>query len=110
MQYPDRWLILKFEHNGQTTFKLFSTWLGGYLDSDSWRLNSGITSIEPSGNSYIVSGYSGTQYTIHPSAAGTSSYTSSILTQIRYRVEATGDKLTVIDNINTYLKETSCEN
>jgi hypothetical protein len=107
MQYPDRWLILKLEHNGQTIYKLFSTWLGGYLDSDSWRLNSGITSIKPSGDSYIVSGHSGTKYDILPEAAGASSYTASVLTQIKSQTKSAGGKLTIIDNIDTYLKETS---
>ena len=110
MQNPDRWLILKLEHNGQTVYKLFSTWIGGYLDSDSWRLNSGITTVEPSGSFYIVAGHSGTQYTIHPNAFGTSSYTQQVLDSIIHKAKSADVNITIIDNIDIYLKETSCEN
>ena len=66
---PDSWVILKIKDDEQNTYfyKLFSSWRGGYLDGDSWRLNSGITSIEPENDYFIVRGNSNTVYGIHPS-------------------------------------------
>lgn len=67
---PDGWVILKIKNDEFETgysYKLFSSWRGGYLDNDSWRLNSGITSIEKENDYYVVKGNSSTEYAIHPS-------------------------------------------
>lgn len=102
---PDSWVILKIkdDENENTYFyKLFSCWRGGYLDSDSWRLNSGITSIEPENDYFIVRGYSSTVYAIHPS-------TYNILGSYCYGVlqEIIKDYNVQIISIEDYLKETN---
>ncbi|WP_462174642.1 hypothetical protein [Pseudoalteromonas gelatinilytica] len=38
---PQGWVILKFSSPADTFYKIFSSWRGGYLDGDSWRLSSG---------------------------------------------------------------------
>ena len=38
---PQGWVILKFSTPTDTFYKIFSSWRGGYLDGDSWRLSSG---------------------------------------------------------------------
>ncbi|SES81304.1 hypothetical protein [Thalassotalea agarivorans] len=38
---PQGWVILKFSTPADTFYKIFSSWRGGYLDGDSWRLSSG---------------------------------------------------------------------
>ncbi|WP_282145470.1 hypothetical protein [Alteromonas stellipolaris] len=38
---PQGWVILKFSAPTDTFYKIFSSWRGGYLDGDSWRLSSG---------------------------------------------------------------------
>lgn len=48
MEYcPDRWLVLKFTEDttGKVDYRVFATWCGGYLDCDSWQLNSGIVTV-----------------------------------------------------------------
>lgn len=99
---PDSWVILKIKDDEQDSYfyKLFSCWYGGYLDSDSWRLNSGITSIEPENDYFIVRGYSSTAYGIHPSTYNKlNSYNYGVLQGIikDYDVQ--------IINIEEYLKE-----
>ena len=37
-------------------------WSGGYLDGDSWRLNSGIVDVEETADSFIFIGGSGSRY------------------------------------------------
>ena len=39
---PDKWVIIKLPD----CYKVFGTWIGGYLDGDAWRVNSGITEVQ----------------------------------------------------------------
>jgi hypothetical protein len=39
---PENWVILKITNNGEIVYKVFGSWVGGYLGSDNWRINSGI--------------------------------------------------------------------
>ena len=43
---PDKWVMLKFTHGGQDVYKILASFYGGYLDGDSWKLNSGVTKVE----------------------------------------------------------------
>jgi len=70
---PDNWVVIKFTQqmkSGNTgygrTEKVFYNvlggWSGGYLDGDSWRLNSGIVDVEETTDSFIFIGGSGSRY------------------------------------------------
>jgi hypothetical protein len=70
---PDKWLLLKI--NGQHPHsRVFGSWAGGYLDGDSWRLNSGITSVEEDGDYYIFNGHTGSKYRCHKEMYGATVY------------------------------------
>jgi len=83
---PDKWVVVKLldKNNTSPLYKVFGTWYGGYTGSDSWKLNSGIRSIEDTETSYIFHGYSGSKYICskNESSYGTSSYTGSVLNSI----------------------------
>ena len=105
MIVPDSWIIIKINIQGTITYRLYSCWIGGYWDSDYWRLNSGITSITAEeGGSYIVKGNSTTEYRIHPQGfKRLSSYCLSILDKM---VEGAKDGMSYeIIDIEQYLKE-----
>jgi len=70
---PDNWVVIKFTQQvksgntgyGRTErvfYKVLGGWSGGYLDGDSWRLNSGIVDVEETTDSYIFIGGSGSRY------------------------------------------------
>ncbi len=41
---PDKWLMVKLTNkNNEFHYRIFACWYGGYLGSDSWKLNSGVT-------------------------------------------------------------------
>ena len=78
---PDRWVVLDF---GDGLFKVLGGWYGGYLDSDHWRLNSGIVSInkgiDDNGSEWFeFVGHSGSTYKCYVDFEGLTSLTSSIL-------------------------------
>jgi len=44
---PDSWVIIKITVPDQKTiYKVLGGWSGGYLDGDSWQLNSGIAKVK----------------------------------------------------------------
>jgi len=48
MYNPDNWVVIKM--NGDDPhYRVLAGWSGGYLDGDSWRMNSGITRVEDAG-------------------------------------------------------------
>lgn len=75
METPDKWLVIKID----STYKVFATWYGGYLDGDAWRLNSGITKVEQDDDFYYFHGYSGSIYKCGKKRYGSSNYSGMIL-------------------------------
>ena len=64
---PDSWVVLKVKE-GKGTFpfyKVLAGWSGGYLDGDSWRMNSGITLVFERENTVDFYGESGSMYWCH---------------------------------------------
>lgn len=61
-QTPNKWLIIKIDNVGDIFYKVFGTWSGGYLEGDSWRLNSGIDKTVYHEDSYEFQGNSGSVY------------------------------------------------
>jgi len=63
MHTPDNWVILEVNPpNENTYYKVLAGWSGGYLDGDSWRLNSGIEKVEETEDYYDFIGASGSVY------------------------------------------------
>jgi hypothetical protein len=71
----EHWQIVKIGE----TYKVFASWSGGYLDGDSWRLNSGIESVDVDGDYYLFHGYSGSIYKCHKDMEGTNAYGAAVL-------------------------------
>ena len=77
---PDKWLIVKI--TGKDTppvHKVCACWYGGYLGSDSWKLNSGITRAYEDGMCFMFDGSSGSTYVCHKASYGASSYGFGVL-------------------------------
>ena len=61
---PDNWVVLKITVDGTTLYKVLAGWSGGYLNGDSWRMNSGITRVEDHETYYSFYGHSGSVYKV----------------------------------------------
>jgi len=63
---PDNWVVLKIKEGKLDSgfYKVLAGWSGGYLDGDSWRMNSGITRVEDHETYYSFYGYSGSVYKV----------------------------------------------
>ena len=66
MYVPNNWVVIKITKDDTIVYKLLGGWSGGYLDGDSWRMNSGIISVKnikkPMRSYYDFHGYSGSVY------------------------------------------------
>lgn len=79
MYTPDRWVVLQVNNGTEIINKVFAGWYGGYLDGDSWQLNSGNVKEEEFEDRWEFTGYSGSVYICYKSAFGMSAYMDGIL-------------------------------
>lgn len=80
MYTPDNWVVLFI--NGKTPhYRVLAGWSGGYTTGDSWRMNSGITSVSETDTSYLFKGSSGSIYNCRKSAYGLRMNNSHVVSQ-----------------------------
>lgn len=75
---PDSWSVLEIKTEDQTIHKIIVGFVGGYLYGDSWRINSGIVSIEETDKLYIVHGVSKSVYLLSKHCEGVRGYAAII--------------------------------
>lgn len=78
MYYPDNWVIVKITRPEGVVYKVLAGWSGGYLEGDSWRMNSGIVRANQEGDYIIFDGHSGSQYKCYKDAQRLSMATAGI--------------------------------
>lgn len=76
---PDGWKLIKINCGDEILYKVFGSWIGGYLYGDAWRLNSGITHWEEDDKCYRFYGYSGSCYECRKESNRISAYNASVL-------------------------------
>ena len=92
IETPHGWIVIKIsKENEPDVYKVFASWRGGYLDGDSWKLNSGIKRVEETEDKYIFHGYSGSEYHCKKIYYGVcSGYAGSILDSITDKITIMG--------------------
>ena len=86
MEHPDKWIVVKiepFDGSGNTHYRVFASYYGGYTGGDSWRLNSGISSVEVENDFFLFHGFSGSVYKCHKDCYGTSGYGYGVLQNLK---------------------------
>lgn len=84
---PHNWVILHINHT-EELYKVLAGWSGGYLDGDSWRMSSGIVSVDFDGEYYSFYGDSGSVYKCHKDTYGLKMNNAGIYEKLK---EACGD-------------------
>lgn len=75
---PERWVILEINNGTEVIKKVFAGWYGGYLDGDSWKLNSGNVKEEEFEDRWEFTGYSGSIYICYKNSYGMSGYMGQV--------------------------------
>ena len=102
---PDKWVVVKI--TGKDTppvHKVFACWYGGYLDGDSWKLNSGITNVAFEEHVYSFEGSSGSVYYCHPDAYGITSYGQGVLNNLIDKIERAGGTCVILPEETNWLE------
>ena len=93
---PDNWMIIKITGD-DPHYRVFGTWYGGYTGGDSWRMNSGITSMIEEDDHYLFIGSSGSTYACHKDIYGASSYAMSVARSYQEKSEG---KFQILDGVD----------
>ena len=90
---PDVWVVLEFDRPDleKPVRKVFGGWYGGFAGSNSWQLNSGIASIQRTGDWLEFTGYSGSVYRCHTHNYHMSSLMHSVLNNWLAQADERGD-------------------
>ena len=81
---PDNWVVLKIESESKgLIYKVLAGWSGGYLQGDSWRLNSGISRVEYDHTLVLFHGASGSVYECHKDTYRLTMATSGIYERLK---------------------------
>src|SRR6056300_7550 len=99
---PDNWVVIKSKP-GKGAFpihKVLAGWSGGYLDGDSWRMNSGITEVKQDGDYYEFYGYSGSCYRCHKNTYRLTMATSGVYNSIKEQEEFDGQIILMPEDTN----------
>ena len=85
--HPDSWVVVKYGMQEHDVHRLIAGWSGGYLDGDSWRMNSGITRVEDAEDCWRFYGESGSCYVVHKDGYAMRMSMSGIYNRIKDHVE-----------------------
>lgn len=101
---PDKWVVIKIEgEKFPLTYKVFACWYGGYLNGDSWKLNSGITKVTKEEDFYLFGGYSGSIYKCHEKTYGTHVYGHGVLQNIINKSKESGVNIETMPDDTSWL-------
>lgn len=97
MYYPDNWVIVKITRPEGVVHKVLAGWSGGYLDGDSWRMNSGIVRAEVKDDYIHFHGQSGSQYKCHKDTQRLSMATIGIYETLVAQAKEQGITVEMVD-------------
>ena len=88
---PDCWVVIKITNtdtllateNDEVLYKVLAGWGGGYLNGDSWRMNSGINLVFDHEDEVHFYGESGSTYICHKETYGLRMSTAGIFKQMQ---------------------------
>lgn len=107
--HPDNWVVLKLKSGKEAypVYKVLAGWNGGYLDGDSWRMNSGITGVEKQAYLYGFYGSSGSVYWCLEGEYRLTMATSGIYNELKERF---GDNIEIMPEDTNWLDINCNEN
>jgi hypothetical protein len=93
MYEPDNWVVIKVKGD-DPHYRVLAGWSGGYITSDSWRMNSGITRVKEDEHSFYFYGATGSCYKCRKTAYRLRMNNAHIWAALQ---EQHGDKVEIMD-------------
>ena len=105
--HPDKWVVVKI--TGKDTppvHKVFACWYGGYLDGDSWKLNSGITAVKENSDYYFFDGSCGSCYACRKGMYGSTGYGYGVLKNLIDKASNNGITIEILSEDTDWMEIT----
>lgn len=83
---PDVWVAIKIKRSKPALYKILAGWSGGYLDGQSWRINSGIERITEDEDYFYFHGSTGSIYKCSKAMERFNYITASVFASLKERV------------------------
>ena len=97
----DNWVVI-FLNGGDPHYRVLVGTSGGYLDGDSWRMNSGIVSVREDDTHFYFAGSSGSEYACHKQSYCLRTNNAYIWAQLQ---ENHGDKVEMLPEDTNWLEQ-----
>ena len=111
MKYtPDNWIVVEIQQGVEVYHAVLAGWRGGYGDTDSWKLSSGIVYIMEVGNDWYIQNYSGSVYVCNKKCETLSVYTNSIYNHYHKQAVKQKDSFKQVPLVNILPQYTQLEN
>ena len=101
---PNRWMVVSITHNTKTHYRVFGTWGGGYLNGDSWKLNSGITKATLEDGVYQFEGRSGSVSHCRENSYGSTGYGWGVLNSMIEQSAENGTLIQILEEDTNFLE------
>ena len=104
---PDYWQVVRITSTeGKVLYKVFAIWVGGYVEGDSWKLNSGIKKVVKEDDYIFFTGYSGSVYRClnEEHVYRTTAYTHGALESMIKKADLIGAKIEVVPFDTNFLE------
>lgn len=102
---PDKWMVVKITGNDSPpVYKVFACWSGGYLDGDSWKLNSGITKVTEKTDYLFFDGSSGSVYACRKGMYGSTAYGYGVLQNLIKKAADNGVTIEVLPEETNWME------
>ena len=94
--FPDSWVLLEINHNGEQLQKILAGWSGSYLYGDSWRMSSPIAELDIKINSKWITATteSGSTYNLSKHHQGLRMSIAGVYNQLK---EKFGDSMEIVE-------------
>lgn len=94
--FPDNWVLLEINHNGEQFQKILAGWSGSYLYGDSWRMSSPIKEIDVKNNSKWITATteSGSTYNLSKPHQGLRMSIAGVYNELK---EKFGDNVEIVE-------------
>lgn len=101
---PNKWAVVKVSQNGETHYRVFACWYGGFTLGNSWKLNSGITQATFEEDCYHFEGSSRSVYVCHKDSYGTSTYGNTVLNTLIQDASKNGTIIEILPEHTNFLE------
>ena len=100
MIVPDKWIMVKITviETDEVLYKIFASWHGGFMGSNSWRMNSGVTKVTEDDKFFYFEGHSGSLYQCDKQSYGSNPFCLDVLKDYIDRSKHLADMQILRDN------------